>query len=128
MLYLNGGASKGYGNEFDDISLVYEDRGGFICQFCRVSRSGLRTADGNDREQCHFDVSHDQLGARAGSGELSGSISEAWNQRWKTKQALRTSVKLKKLLPASSYEYQVATVCSGETSPYSAVQAFTTNP
>jgi len=32
-LYLNGGASKGSGNEFDKVSLVYLDRGGFICQF-----------------------------------------------------------------------------------------------
>jgi hypothetical protein len=45
-LYLNGGASKGSGNEFDDISLLYVDRGGFICQFCETPvRSGLRTAE-----------------------------------------------------------------------------------
>src|SRR5262249_30352612 len=33
-LYFSGGASKGSGHEFDDISLIYVDRGGFIGQFC----------------------------------------------------------------------------------------------
>ena len=33
-LYFSGGASRGSGNEFDSISLIYVDRGGFIGQFC----------------------------------------------------------------------------------------------
>ena len=33
-LYFSGGASRGSGNEFDDISLIYVDRGAFIGQFC----------------------------------------------------------------------------------------------
>ena len=36
-LYLNGGASQGGGNEFDNISLLYRDRGGFICQFSETA-------------------------------------------------------------------------------------------
>jgi hypothetical protein len=36
-LYLNGGASQGGGNEFDNISLLYRDRGGFICQFSEMA-------------------------------------------------------------------------------------------
>src|SRR5262249_51360434 len=39
-LYLNGGASKGNGHEFDDISLIYVDRGSFICQFCEMVDPG----------------------------------------------------------------------------------------
>ena len=44
-LYLNGGASKGSGHEFDDISLVYVDRGGFICQFSEAAAGGIPCED-----------------------------------------------------------------------------------
>ena len=40
-LYLNGGASQGGGNEFDNISLLYRDRGGFICQFSEAAAVGI---------------------------------------------------------------------------------------
>lgn len=33
-LYFSGGASKAAGNEFDNVSLVYVDRGGFVGKFC----------------------------------------------------------------------------------------------
>jgi cell division septation protein DedD len=33
-LYFSGGASRASGNEFDNISLIYVDRGAFIGQFC----------------------------------------------------------------------------------------------
>ena len=44
-LYLNGGASKGSGNEFDKVSLVYLDRGGFI-QFCETVDPGCEPPTG----------------------------------------------------------------------------------
>ena len=46
MSYLNGGASKGSGNEFDNISLLYVDRGGFICQFCETIDPGCEPPTG----------------------------------------------------------------------------------
>ena len=44
-LYLNGGASQGGGNEFDNISLLYRDRGGFICQFSETAAAGIPCED-----------------------------------------------------------------------------------
>ncbi len=44
-LYLNGGASQGGGNEFDNISLLYRDRGGFICQFSEAAAAGIPCTD-----------------------------------------------------------------------------------
>ena len=44
-LYLNGGASQGGGNEFDNISLLYRDRGGFICQFSETTEVGIPCED-----------------------------------------------------------------------------------
>ncbi len=61
-----------------------------------------------------------------GAASYSLQYRQVGTTRWKTNRAPRTSVKLKNLLAATSYEVQVATVCSTETSPYSPVQVFTT--
>ena len=44
-LYFSGGASKDnqHGHEFDDISLVYVDRGGFVGRFCDAMPTGTPT-------------------------------------------------------------------------------------
>jgi hypothetical protein len=64
------------------------------------------------------------------AGALSYSLQyrKLGSTRWKTKAASTTSVRLTKLSPNTSYEYQVATVCADETSSYSDIQVFTTLP
>ena len=44
-LYFGGGASKDnqHGHEFDDISLIYVDRGGFVGKFCDAMPTGTPT-------------------------------------------------------------------------------------
>ncbi len=128
-LYLNGGASKSpSGNEFDDISLVYVDRGGFICQFCETVDPGCEPPTGLTATNITSNSATISWATVPGAASYSLQYRQVGTSRWKTKRAPRTSVKLKNLLPATSYEYQVATVCSTETSPYSPVQVFTTSP
>ncbi len=128
-LYLNGGASKSSaGNEFDNISLVYVDRGGFICQFCETVDPGCEPPTGLTAKNLTSTSATISWAAVPGAASYSLQYRQLGTTRWKAKRAPATSVKLKNLLPATSYEYQVATVCSTETSPYSPVQVFTTNP
>jgi len=63
-----------------------------------------------------------------GAASYSLQYRKLGTNRWKTKLVRGTSAKLNRLSPATSYEYQVATVCSTETSPYSDIQVFATTP
>ena len=127
-LYLNGGASKGNGHEFDDISLVYVDRGGFICQFSEPVASGCEPPVGLTATRITSNSATLSWSPVTGAASYSLQYRELGTTRWKTKPAPRTKVNLRNLRSATSYEFQVATVCSGENSPYSPVQVFTTTP
>jgi len=125
-LYLNGGASKGNGHEFDDISLIYVDRGGFICQFCEMVDPGCEPPSGVTAGRITTNAARITWDAMPGALSYSLQFRKVGTTRWKTKATTTISVKLTNLLPGTSYEYQVATVCDGETSPYSDIQVFTT--
>ena len=129
-LYLNGGASKdSAGNEFDDISLLYVDRGGFICQFCeKPVDPGCEAPSGLTAGNITSNSARISWDAVTGAVSYSLQYRKLGTTRWKTKATTAIAVKLKNLLPNTSYEYQVATVCESETSPYSAIQVFTTAP
>ena len=64
--------------------------------------------------------------AMLGALSYSLQIHKVGTTRWKTKTTTTTSAKLTNLLPGTSYEYQVATVCDGQISPYFDIQVFTT--
>src|SRR5262249_18629074 len=125
-LYLNGGASKGNGHEFDDISLIYVDRGSFICQFCEMVDPGCEPPSSVTAGRITASAARITWDAMPGALSYSLQVRRVGTMRWKTKAASTTSVKITNLLPGTSYEYQVATLCDGETSPYSDVQVFTT--
>ena len=127
-LYLNGGASKGSGNEFDNISLLYVDRGGFICQFCETVDPGCEPPTGITASNITSSSATISWAPVTGAVSYALQYRKLGTGRWKTKQLRGTSAKLSRLSPATSYEYQVATVCSTETSPYSDIQLFTTAP
>ena len=128
-LYLNGGASKSNnGNEFDDISLLYVDRGGFICKFSDMVTTGCEPPAGLVASKITSNSAHISWDPMAGALSYSLQYRKLGSTRWKTKAASTTSVRLTKLSPNTSYEYQVATVCADETSPYSDIQVFTTLP
>ena len=126
-LYLNGGASKGSGHEFDDVSLVYVDRGGFICQFSEATDT-CEPPTGIEATRITSSTATISWTPVSNAQGYSLQIRKLGTTRWKTKQSVREAVKLKNLLPSTSYEYQVATVCGTETSPYSPIQVFTTTP
>jgi len=128
LLYLNGGASKGSGNEFDDISLVYVDRGGFICQFAESAAPGCEPPVGLAASQITSSSAVISWDAMPGALSYSVQFRKLGSSRWKTKTTTKTSIRLARLLANTSYEYQVATICSDETSPYSDLQVFTTLP
>jgi hypothetical protein len=125
-LYLNGGASKGNGHEFDDINLIYVDRGGFVCQFCETVNPGCETPSGVTASRITSNAARITWDAMPGALSYSLQFRKVGTTRWKTKTIATTATKLTNLLPGTSYEYQVATVCDGQTSQYSDVQVFTT--
>jgi len=127
-LYLNGGASKGSGNEFDNISLVYVDRGGFICQFCETVSPACEPPTGITASSITSSTAKISWTAVPGAVGYSTQYRKLGTTRWKTKESSAALAKLTRLSPATSYEYQVATLCSTETSPYSPIQVFTTTP
>lgn len=127
-LYLNGGASKGSGNEFDNISLVYVDRGGFICQFSEMVNPACEPPSGVAAGNIATSTARISWTAVPGAVGYSTQYRKLGTTRWKTKQSSAAFVKLTRLSPSTSYEYQVATLCSTETSPYSPIQVFTTTP
>lgn len=127
-LYLNGGASKGSGNEFDNISLVYVDRGGFICQFCETVAAGCEPPTNITASSVTSSTATISWAAATGATSYTVQYRKLGTIRWKPKQSSRTSIKLSKLAPSTTYEYQVATNCATETSPFSPVQLFTTMP
>lgn len=127
-LYLNGGASKSNsGHEFDDISLQYVDRGGFICQFCEVTAT-CDTPGGVTASNVTSNSARISWSTVAEAQSYSFQYRKQGTTRWKTRSTTATRVNLRNLIPATAYEYQVATVCATETSPYSAIQVFTTTP
>jgi hypothetical protein len=126
-LYLNGGASKGSGHEFDDVSLVYVDRGGFICQFSEGADT-CEPPTGIDASRITTSTATIHWTPVSNAQGYSLQIRKLGTIRWQTKQSAREAVKLKNLSASTSYEYQVATVCGTDTSPYSPIQVFTTTP
>ena len=127
-LYLNGGASKGSGNEFDDISLVYVDRGGFICQFSETMNQTCEPPSGIEASNITSSTAKIRWTAVPNAVGYGTQYRKLGTTRWRTKQSTSASVKLAGLMAATSYEYQVATLCSTETSPYSPIQVLTTMP
>ncbi len=128
-LYLNGGASKASGNEFDDLSLLYVDRGGFICQFCETPVDpGCEPPSGVTAGNITSNSAKISWNPTAGAVSYSLQYRKLGTTRWKNKATTAAALRLKNLLPNTSYEYQVATVCATETSPYSDIQVFTTRP
>src|SRR5262249_44126005 len=125
-LYLNGGASKSnLGHEFDDISLQYVDRGGFICRFSEAAAT-CDTPTNVTASNITANSARITWDAISGAQSYSFQYRKLGTTRWKTKTTTATRVALKNLTSITSYEYQVATICSSETSPYSAIQVFTT--
>ncbi len=129
-LYLNGGASKSpSGHEFDDVSLLYVDRGGFICSFLDGTVTpGCEPPGGVTASNITSNSARISWTAVSGASSYSLQYRRAGTNRWRTKSTTATAVKLKNLLPNTSYEYQVATVCADGTSDYSVVQLFRTAP
>ncbi len=127
-LYLNGGASPGNGNEFDDISLLFRDRGGFICRFCEATIPDCATPTNLTAGNITSTTATVSWTAVEGAVGYTLQYRKTGTTRWKTKQTNRSSVKFSKLMPSTSYDYQVATLCGSTSSDYSAVQVFTTNP
>ncbi len=125
-LYLNGGASQGNGNEFDNISLVYTDRNGFICQFCETPISTCQPPLGVSAVRISSTSASITWMAVPDAAGYSVQYRVLGTTTWRTKQTTKTNLKLSKLMPATSYEYQVATLCGTDTSPYSTTQVFTT--
>ena len=127
-LYLNGGASKGSGHEFDDVSLVYVDRGGFICQFSETTDPTCEPPSGVEAGSITASTAKIRWTAVPDAVGYSTQYRKLGTTRWRTRQSGAAMVKLTGLAPSTSYEYQVATLCSTETSPYSPIQVFTTTP
>lgn len=127
-LYLNGGASQGSGNEFDNISLLYRDRGGFICQFSEIVDPGCEPPTEIAASNITASSATISWMAVPGAEGYALQYRKLGTTRWKTKQSIRAVVRLKNLSASTSYEYQVATLCADGTSPYSAIQIFTTAP
>lgn len=127
-LYLNGGASQGSGNEFDNISLLYRDRGGFICQFCETVNPACEPPSGVVAGNITASTAKISWTAVPDAVGYSTQYRKLGTTRWRAKQSSAAVVKLTRLAPATSYEYQVATLCSTETSPYSPIQVLTTTP
>ena len=127
-LYLNGGASQGGGNEFDNISLLYRDRGGFICQFSETVTPACDPPTGIAAANITASTAKISWSAIPDAAGYLTQYRKAGTTRWKTRQSTAAAVKLGTLAPATSYEYQVATLCSTETSSYSPIPVFTTTP
>lgn len=127
-LYLNGGASQGNGNEFDNISLLFRDRGGFICQFSESAASTCDPPIGITASRITSSSATVSWTTVSGATSYSLQYRILGTNRWKAKLTSGTSVKIVRLAPDTPYEYQVATICSSGTSPYSPIQVFTTNP
>jgi Fibronectin type III domain len=127
-LYLNGGASQGSGNEFDNISLLYRDRGAFICQFSENVDPGCEPPMGITASNITATTATISWMAVPGAEGYALQYRKAGTTRWKTKQSNRSSVRLKHLSRSTPYEYQVATLCPTGNSPYSPIQVFTTAP
>ena len=127
-LYLNGGASQGAGNEFDNISLLFRDRGGFICQFCETVVPDCAPPTNLTASNITSSSAMISWSAVEGAAGYTLQYRKTGTSRWKTKQSNRPSVKLTKLMPSTSYDYQVATLCDTSSSEDPLVQVFTTAP
>jgi hypothetical protein len=123
-LYFSGGASKGNGHEFDDISLIYVDRDGFTGKFCEAiscsAPTGLTVSRINSKNA--------SLTWNAVSGATSYVLQyrKAGTTTWKSRTVAAPTVQLKNLSPGVTYEVQVATTCANGTSDFSPIITFTT--
>ncbi|MGB3075390.1 MAG: SBBP repeat-containing protein [Chitinophagales bacterium] len=127
-MFFGGGVSlNNNGNEFDNINLEFVDRPAFTGKFCEASPV-CATPSG-------FSVTKiTSTSAKINWSNATGAVSYLVQYRktgvtkWKTKAAAGTSKKLINLTPSTSYDYHVASVCTGDTSAYSAIHNFTTAP
>jgi hypothetical protein len=129
-LYLNGGASKSpSGNEFDEIDLLYVDRGGFICSFFDGAvTQGCEPPMGLTASSISSNSARISWATASGALSYSLQYRQLGTTRWRIKSTTGTVAKLKNLRPNTSYEYEVATVCADGASEYSPIQIFTTTP
>ena len=127
-LYLNGGASQGSGNEFDNISLLFRDRGGFICAFCETSGPVCQPPTGLAVSRITSSTAQITWTQVSGATGYTLQYRALGTTRWKTKPTSRPLVKLSRLQPSTTYEYEVATVCADGSSGFSPIESFTTTP
>jgi hypothetical protein len=127
-LYFSGGASKGNGNEFDDIDLLFNDRGAFIGKFCDGTASACASPTGLFANNITSTTAKINWSAVPGAIGYIAQYRKLGVANWKTKSTTATFLKLKNLLPSTQYEYHVATICNGDTSAFSPTQTFTTSP
>jgi hypothetical protein len=123
-LYFGGGASKGNGHEFDDIFLIYVDRGGFTGKFCEATSCSVPS----DLAVTKMNSKNARLTWDAVSG-ATGYIFQyrkAGTTTWKSRTITVPSFDLKNLTPSTTYETEVATTCASGTSEFSAIVSFTT--
>lgn len=125
-LFFSGGASKGNGHEFDEISLLYVDRGGFIGKFCDAA---MTCDPPNELHAARITSSSARLLWNA-IDQAQGYVVQyrkVGTTRWRTKSTNTASLQLKKLAPATTYEFEVATICAdGNASDFSPGLTFTT--
>jgi hypothetical protein len=127
-LYFGGGVSKSNsGNEFDTIDLVYVDRNAFSGEFCdpivpcAIPTGLMVNKITASSAKIHWD-------AVPGAQSYSVQYRKQGANNWKTKASSSANKKISNLLPSTTYEYHLATVCANGTSDYSPIQIFTTAP
>jgi|KBSMisStaDraftv2_1062788.scaffolds.fasta_scaffold188498_3 hypothetical protein len=87
-----------------------------ICQFCETVSPGCEPPTGIAASSITSSTAKISWTAIPEATAYSLQYRKLGTTRWKTKQSSGASLKLNKLSPATTYEYQVATLCSTETS------------
>ncbi|MEP7128648.1 MAG: SBBP repeat-containing protein [Chitinophagales bacterium] len=127
-LFFGGGVSlNNNGNEFDNINLEFVDRPAFTGKFCEAS-TVCATPNGFTVTKITSSSAKVNWSNAAGAVSYLVQYRKSGVTKWKTKAAAGTSKKLINLTPSTSYDYRVASACTGDTGNYSAIQNFTTAP
>jgi hypothetical protein len=127
-LFMGGGVSISPQPEFDSIDLTFVDRNAFMGKFCEsVSLpcnppTGLlvQTVTANSAK-IHWNAENSAMSYLVEYRKSGVNI-------WKKKVVIPNLIKLKNLTPSTDYEYRVATICTSDTSDFSAIKTFTTAP
>lgn len=127
-LYFSGGASKGNGNEFDNVSLVYVDRGAFIGKFCEGITTTCEVPTNISALNITTSTAKVKWNTVAGAAGYLFQYRKQGANNWKTKSITTAFIKLKNLAASTTYEYHVATICTADTGSFSSIQTFTTAP